>query len=158
MDSRLILMMAFGAALNGDTGRSVPTTTILDDPQVIFAMSKAWTQSGNGTTGKEASFRIDASPSGIRVVSLPFTNEFKKHRVKLIRGVTFLIFHVHPGGDNPAPSKIDKEIADRHQVRIVTMHVGGLYEYDPITGKTTKLRNKLDWIKARADLRPKASE
>ena len=123
-----------------------PILPALNDPQVIGAMKNAWAQTVNGSTGVEATFRLDGSPSEYKVVVLPFSNEFRKQKVLIIPGKTFAVFHVHPTVTNPAPSAQDRTIADKFKMKILTIHRRGMYEYDPVTKKTTRLRHGLDWL------------
>ena len=51
------------------------------------AMKKAWSQSGNGTSGAEAGFRLDGTPDDYKLVQNAFTNEkgLQTLRNKLVR-------------------------------------------------------------------------
>ena len=67
-------------------------------------------------------------------------------QVHVQRGFTYAIFHVHPSNSDPAPSRNDREVADKYQVKMLTVHRSGLYEYDPVSRKTTKLRDGMRWL------------
>ena len=121
----------------------------LDDPLVLSAMKRAWMQSGAGTTGVEATFRLDGSPSDYQIVAARRTNQIRNQNVPIIPGTTFAVFHIHPLGTEPDPSPNDVRVADKYGFRIYTMHHRGLYEYDPVTRKTTKLLHGLRWLKRR---------
>jgi hypothetical protein len=118
------------------------------DARVIFALKAAWTSAQNGTKGIEASFRLDGTPSDYVVVSLPSSNEFMNQRIRIVPGKTFAVFHVHPQQGEAVPSQQDKTVADKYRLKVVTIHFKGLYEYDPVTRKTTKLGESLEWTKA----------
>jgi len=85
-------------------------------PEVIKAMNKAWSQSGNagqahpGSTPVEAGFNLNGSPSNYQVSSF-YTNEVGKMSIKYNNlnspNPTFANFHVHPkgfDGNNGFPS------------------------------------------------------
>ena len=67
-------------------------------------------------------------------------------RVRIQRGVTYAVVHVHPNDSDPAPSSHDRVVADKHQVKIFTLHQSGLYECDPVSRETTKLRSGMRWL------------
>src|SRR5262249_6824186 len=139
----MVLMMTMGArAREGAT-----ILDILDDREVIEALNTAWRRAICGATGIEAAFRLDGSMSDYKIVAARVTFEYRRHTVAIISGKTFAVFHVHPKGGEPTPSLKDRNIADKYRLRIYTMHKTGLYEYDPVTRKTTQLRDGLDWLK-----------
>ena len=118
---------------------------------VILAMSVAWMQSVNGTTGVEATFRVDKvddSTDAYSIVPQPYTNEQSKQGITIIPGVTSAVFHVHPKGKDPKPSSGDIEGADKYGYLIFTMSYDGLWVYDPKADnpEPVKLRNDLDWL------------
>src|SRR5215475_15664287 len=55
-------------------------------------------------------------------------------------------FMWHPNDCDPSPSAHDLEVADKYQVKILTLHRSGLYEYDPGSRETTKLRSGMRWL------------
>ena len=124
------------------------TPDILANPETIAALRTAWSDSANGRAGIEASFRLDGSLSACRIVVAPFTNQRRTQTVPIIPGVTFAVFHVHTAKADPEPSPADREIADRYKLKMYTIHTQGLYVYDPVTRKTAKLRDGVDWMKA----------
>jgi hypothetical protein len=71
---------------------------------VISAMGKIWAQSSNGTSGAEASFRVDGTPSNYNIVFSPFTNQRSSQSLTILPGTTFAIFHVHPNTGSWQPS------------------------------------------------------
>ena len=118
----------------------------ISDARVRAAMITAWNQSSNGVEKIEAGFRLDGTPSEFTVVALMATNQRMKQTLT-ITPATFAIFHVHPTRGFPEPSPEDKRIADRYKVKVFTIHAWGLHVYDPATGKTTKLRDGIGWMK-----------
>ena len=117
------------------------------DPKVISAMKTAWAQSSNDSSGVEAGFRLDGKPANYNIVSTPFTNQQMAQTTSIIPGVTFDVFHVHPNKGDPKPSANDMSIADKYNCGIFTISSSGLYEYDPGSGRISKLRDGLDWSK-----------
>ena len=118
----------------------------VNDPRVIAAMKTAWRQSANGSAGTEATFRLDGDPSDYKIVAAGFTNERMRQRVTIVPGRTFAVFHVHPTGGGPAPSRQDRNLADKYRLKILTLHIRGLFEYDPVERKTIKVRDGLGWL------------
>jgi hypothetical protein len=123
------------------------TPDVLANPDTIAAIRTAWSDSANGRTGIEASFRLDGRLSAYRIVVTPFTNQRRTQTVPIIPGVTFAVFHVHTAKADPEPSPADREIADRYKLKMYSIHTQGLYVYDPVTRKTAKLRDGVDWVK-----------
>jgi len=132
-------------------------TPVYCQPDVIQAMKKAWSQSANGTSGVEAGFRLDGTPRSYKIIPNAFTNQQKMQSLKIIPGLTFAIFHVHPNNSTRFPSTPknnsqsnkdgDTGIADRFKMQIYVMHKDGMTMYDPITKEVTELRKNLDWLK-----------
>jgi hypothetical protein len=125
---------------------TVPILETLSNPEVIAAMRTAWIASAAGTSGIEATFALDRGRSDYKVVAAGPTNHFMSQEISITPGQTFAVFHVHPTRSRPDPSGNDQAIADKYKLKIVTMHVLGLYEYDPVTRKTTQLRDGLGWL------------
>jgi hypothetical protein len=118
----------------------------VNDPHVIAAIKAAWRQSANGLLGTEAAFRLDGDPSDYKIVAAGFTNERMKQRLMIVPGRTFAVFHVHPTNGEPTPSRQDRNLADKYRLKILTLHVRGLFEYDPVEKKTIKVREGLGWL------------
>ncbi len=112
------------------------TAAILDDADVISAIKAAWRSCSNGKIQIEAGFRLDGTPSAYQIVAFRGTNEVKRKTIPIVPGDTFVVFHVHPTTEAPAPSAADKNVAAQYNFRIISLHLRGVYEYDPSTGKT----------------------
>ena len=113
-------------------------------------MEKAWGQSTAGTSGVEATFRLDGATTDYSIVHAPHTNQQMQQRVE-ITAETFALFHVHPNRGAPEPSAPDRAIADALWQRgrdfiMFTFSRTGLYAYDPSNKSTTLLRSGLDWL------------
>jgi RHS repeat-associated protein len=121
------------------------------DEKVIGAMMTAWNQSSAGTSGVEATFRLDGTPKAYGIVHAPYTNEQMRQTVE-IASDTFALFHVHPRRGDPKPSEGDRVLSDRlygegRDFVMFTFSTSGLYAYDPSNKTTTLLRQGLDWLK-----------
>lgn len=127
-------------------------------PDVIGAMKKAWSQSGNGTSGVEAGFRLDGTPRKYKIVPNSITNQQNKQTLTIIQGLTFAIFHVHPNKSTRFPSTPDNNAdnkkdggdtytADKVKLQVYVMHRDGMTMYDWQTKKVTELRKNLEWVK-----------
>jgi len=138
-----VAMLARAAAF---ADPSISNPGLLDDPRVVRAMQSVWMESSYGALNVEAAFRLDGSPSRYRIVAAPPTNAAQQQTVPIIAGATFAVCHVHPTRTRPEPSQADRSIADRFHLKIYTIHVRGLYEYDPVTRRTTRLRGGVDWM------------
>jgi RHS repeat-associated protein len=126
-----------------------PPIPIYCEPDVIAAMAKAWQQTQNGMSGREAGFAVNGSsnPGSYRIVPTGANTSNQRCQAFIqAQGNTFAIFHVHPDGCEPQPSSTDIMAAQRGNFDIYTFSHDGLWEYDPTTGDTTKLRNGLSWL------------
>ena len=151
--NRLALAFAVcGLAMGRETGENKNGEVVAQlpeeagDPRVRAAMITAWNESSHGTETLEAGFRLDGTPSDFTVVASQFTNQRMKQTMA-ITPATFAIFHIHPLRGNPEPSPADKRMADTFKVKVFTIHAWGLHVYDPATGKITKLRDGVGWMK-----------
>ena len=126
-------------------------------PDIIQAMKGIWRQSGNGTSGAEASFRVDGSLTNYRIVPQPFTNQSHSQTLTIIPGTTFALFHVHPNTSGWQPSTPgnnyegnrfgDTGYADKYNFQTYVVSRKGLGMYDPATRTSSLLRPNLDWTK-----------
>jgi hypothetical protein len=138
----------------------VPPTPVSDElacrPDVVKAMQEAWQETGNGTSGAEAGFRMDAGRNGLTIVPHEHTNE-QGHLTTVITVLTVAEFHVHPLGSGGAPSTPDNnflgdsshgdtKVADDAKIDIYTFNNQGLFVYRWGTKQTTKLRDGYEWL------------
>jgi len=118
-------------------------------------MQEAWAETGNGESGAEAGFRIDADKRGGVIVPHEFTNE-RGSLTTVLSPLTVAEFHVHPRGSGGAPSTPDNNIfgdpnlgdtkvADEHLIDIYTFNEQGLFVYRWKTKQIIKLRDGFDW-------------
>ncbi len=128
---------ALAQPVGGEQDAKAQTTAaMLDDANVTSAIMAAWKSCSNGKIQIEAGFRLDGTPSKYRIVAFRGTNEVKRKTIPIVPGDTFVVFHVHPTTEAPVPSAADKNVAAQYHFRIITLHLRGVYEYDPSTGKT----------------------
>jgi RHS repeat-associated protein len=144
-------------------GKGTPQKPIYCQPDVIEAMNRAWSRTGNGTRGNEAGFVLNGTPSNYRIVDTKSGNTQNEQKM-VVYSDTFLLFHVHPNrGSTRNPSTPDNNargdrnfgdtiVSDRFQQRGRTIpflvgHQTGLTMYDPKTKQVTVLRENLDWTK-----------
>lgn len=124
-------------------------------------MERAWARTQNGTSGNEAGFVLNGTPSNYSIVDTKSGNTKDYQSFNINTGgpnPTFLLFHVHPNRSTRNPSTPDNNalgnntgdtgIANRYNLLFLVGHRTGLTLYDPKVGKPVDLRNNLDWLKA----------
>lgn len=118
------------------------------DEGVVAAFAKAWGRSGNGTSGVEGVVLVlrmaDGSYSGREMGA---TNELKKFTFRW-HPATIAIVHTHPNVSDPRPHDEDLAVADKYHVPIFTITSRGMYVYDPLTKKVSRVLDSLDWLDA----------
>ncbi|MCL2659583.1 MAG: hypothetical protein FWD64_03575 [Acidobacteriaceae bacterium] len=122
---------------------------------VISAMRTIWAQSANGTSGAEASFRLDGNTSNYSIVFTPFTNQRGSQTIQIKPGTTFALFHTHPNFGSWQPSTPqnnfegnplgDTGVADKYNLQMYVVSQRGLGYYDPATGTSTQVRPGTSW-------------
>lgn len=130
-------------------------------PDVIKAMQGAWARTANGTSGNEAGFVLNGTPSKYKIVETKSgnTKDYQSFTINTSGpDQTFLLFHVHPNrstrnpstpGNNALGNKTgDTGVADAYNLLFLVGHRTGLTLYDPKVGKPVDLRDNLDWLKA----------
>jgi hypothetical protein len=130
-------------------------TPVYCQPDVIRAMNHIWLESGNGTTGVEASFMLNGSPESYSIKQEPMTGEKYGQDVVIYPGQTFALFHIHPNNTGQYPStpsnhygnkgQGDTAMADEVHVDIYVVHRLGLSVYRWQTKDTALLRWGMDW-------------
>ena len=157
---KLLLIVPFFLLMSCRPVRApIPPPPVADElacrPDVIKAMVNAWIETGNGTSGAEAGFRIDVGRQELIVVPHEHTNE-QGHLTTVITILTTAEFHVHPLGTGGAPSTPennilgdpnhgDTKVADDAKIDIYTFNEQGLFVYRWDTKQIIKLRDGFDW-------------
>lgn len=137
-----------------------PPIPIYCQPDVIKAMGRAWARTVNGSSGNEAGFVLNGTPSNYSIVDTKSGYTQNTQKMKIFPD-TFLLFHVHPNSStrNPSTPKNnalgrkdagDTFVSDTYQAKGQTIlflvgHRTGLTMYDPRTGAFKDLRENLDW-------------
>ena len=108
----------------------------------------AWNISNNGTSGKEGLILLFRTFEGGYMARI-------QHKTNEMRQVTFTwvpnavaVVHTHPNRNDPRPSNLDIELADRFNVPMITITIHGMYVYEPATKKTTRVFDGLDWLES----------
>ena len=116
------------------------------DKAVSKELDKAWRISGDGTSGRVAVVLIFRMEDGSYTGKLQvYTNEYRKSTFKW-NPAAIAIIHTHPNSADPKPAEQDKRVADKYGVPNFTITNSGMYVYDPVTKKTSKVLNSLDWL------------
>jgi hypothetical protein len=130
-------------------------------------MERAWMRTGNGTSGNEAGFVLNGTPSNYKIVDTKSGNTqgYQQMTINLPGSAdpTFALFHVHPNNSGPYPStpgnnmlgnkEGDTGVADRVNIPYYVISSRGLTMYDPKmkndpkTKGMTMLRQNLEWTR-----------
>jgi len=122
------------------------TTRTKIDKGLIREFDRAWKISGAGTSGREGVVLIFRMKDGSYVgKTLGFSNEIRKFTFTW-NPAALAIVHTHPNNCDPRPADQDKRVANKYRVPNFTITISGMYVYDPVTRKTTKLLNGLEWL------------
>lgn len=117
------------------------------DERVVLEFARAWDKSKHGIISQEALVLISRMPDdSIRAVPGGHTNEVYRFTFEWNQAIIAIV-HTHPNKSDPKPQAPDLLIADKFGVPIFTITLGGMYLYDPVTRKITKVQDGLDWLK-----------
>ena len=117
------------------------------DEQVVREFERAWDKSDHGILLHEALVLIFRMPDdSIRAVPAGHTNEANRFTFQWSQAIIAIV-HTHPNKSNPEPQGPDLLIADKFGVPMFTIARSGMYLYDPLTRKITKVQDGLDWLK-----------
>lgn len=146
--------MTESMALVSHSGASfVPSATIsanglssIIDQAIVKEFGKAWRLSGDGTNGREGVVLIFRMADGSYTGKLQrFTNQHKKATFRW-EPAAIAIVHTHPNSCDPKPAEQDKQVAEKYGIPNFTITLRGMYVYDPVTKKTSKVLDGLDWL------------
>ena len=116
------------------------------DSAIVEAFGRAWRRVGNGTLSEESVVLIlrmaDGSFSGR---DLGQTHEHKQFTFRW-HPATIAIVHTHPNSSSARPQDEDITVANKFRVPIFTITSRGMWVYDPVTRKTSKVMDNLDWL------------
>jgi hypothetical protein len=116
------------------------------DEAIVEEFRKAWSISGAGVKEIEGAVLLYLKPDGrLWAKSQGQTNQ-RRQFTFTVSGDVIAIAHTHPNSCNPQPEGRDLTIADRLGIPVLTMTNRGMYVYDPVTKRVSKLQNGLDWL------------
>ena len=116
------------------------------DNDIVQEFAKAWTISSNGTSGKEGVVLIFKSiTGGYQGRVQRSTNEMRQVTFTWVSNAIAVV-HTHPNKNDPRPSIMDRQLADRFNVPMITITLRGMYVYDPATKETKRVFDGLDWL------------
>lgn len=135
-------------ASNGDRPLGSPSRFALSDidEKMVKEFNGAWQQCVLGTRDTEAVVLVLRNPDGsIRAVSAGRSN--KAYEFTFVWNPAIIaVFHTHPNNRSPQPVEQDILVARRFYVPVFTLSRQGMFMYDPVTDRITKVRNGIDWL------------
>lgn len=135
-------------ASNGDRPLGSPSRFALSDidEKMVKEFNGAWQQCVLGTRDTEAVVLVLRNPDGsIRAVSAGRSN--KAYEFKFVWDPAIIaVFHTHPNNRPPQPAQQDILVARKFDVPIFTLSRRGMFQYDPVTDRITKVKNGIDWL------------
>ena len=134
-------------AAHAEAVRRVPAfEPVRVDKRLVDEFQKAWVLSKNGTSDREAVVLIFRTAAGSYTGrTLAITNE-QAHLTFRMDPAAIAIAHTHPNHCDPAPSKDDRQLADRLRVPIITITKSGMFVYDPAAKRVRKVQDGLGWL------------
>ena len=112
----------------------------------IKEFEKAWNISNNGTSGREGLVLLFQAFDGGYMARLQRkTNELRQVTFTWVPNAIAVV-HTHPNRNDPKPSNIDMQLADKFKVPMITITLHGMFVYDPETKRTTRVLDGLDWL------------
>jgi hypothetical protein len=146
----LALLFSDAAAQNSPTSADRPLRFLLSeiDENLIKEFNGAWQQCVLGSKDLEAVVLLLREPKGsVRAVSAGRSTQSYAFTFKWNPGI-IAVFHTHPNNRNPKPQPQDIEIARRFNVPIFTLTSRGMYSYDPVTDRVTRIKSGTDWLES----------
>lgn len=132
---------------SGRTTKTVRAVLNQVDSRMVKEFRRAWRISRNGSSFIEGLVLIFRMPDGSCQAELQDqTNQFKSVSFTFKPDVAAIV-HTHPNGSDPRPSDADREVADVCGIPIFTITSEGMFVYDPATRETSKVMDRLDWLK-----------
>ena len=116
------------------------------DEKLVSEFNGAWQQCVLGSKDLEAVVLLLREPNGsVKAVSAGRSTESYAFTFKWNPDI-IAVFHTHPNNRNPTPQPQDIEIARRFNVPIFTLTSRGMYSYDPVTDRVTRVKSGTDWL------------
>ena len=116
------------------------------DETVIKEMNGAWQQCLLGNKDTEAVVLVLRQPNGsIKVMSAGGSNQSYQFTFKWNPAIIAVI-HTHPNNRAPEPQPQDIQVARKFDVPMFTITRRGMYMYDPVTDRISKVKSGIDWL------------
>jgi len=116
------------------------------DEKVIKKLNGAWQQCVLGTMDTEAVVLVLREPGGsIKPVLAGRTNQSYKFTF-IWNPATIAVIHTHPNNRDPRPEPQDIQIARKFDVPMFTITRRGMYMYDPVTDRISRVKDGIDWL------------
>lgn len=113
---------------------------------VVEGFGEAWRSSSSGTSHVEGFLLILRDKDGGYVPKvMGRTNEYRKFTFTWEPDIVAIV-HTHPNHIDPRPAYEDMRVADRCGVPIITITARGMFVYDPLTKRTSKVKDGLGWL------------
>lgn len=148
----LMILAITSDALASRTVKSEKKSTVIEllshiDEEMIKEFREAWIYSNSGNSPVEGLVLIVRLPDGSYQAKLQNrTNQYKKVSFSWSHDIAAIV-HTHPKTSDPKPSTPDEKLADSCGVPVFTITACGMYVYDPATRTTSKVMDRLDWLK-----------
>jgi hypothetical protein len=118
------------------------------DRAVTDEFAVAWRRAGIGHSTEEALVLLLASRNGSYLaVQQPRTGERSQFTFARACDVIAIV-HTHPNSRPAEPSPVDKRVAQELGVMVATITSSGMFVYDPVEKRTTRVLDRLDWLQA----------
>jgi hypothetical protein len=126
---------------------SLPRFVLSDiDERIVKRLKAAWHQCALGTTSTEAVVLVLREPDGsIKAVSAGNSHRAYEFHFRWNTAI-IAVFHTHPNNRPPHPAEQDILVARKFDVPMFTLTGRGMFLYDPVTDRITKIKNGIDWL------------
>jgi len=146
----LSLLLSNAGAQNAPTSGDRPLRFVLSDidEKLVKEFNGAWQRCLLGSKDTEAVVLVLRGLDGsVRAVSAGHSTQSYAFTFKWNPDIV-AVFHTHPNNRNPKPQPQDIEIARRFGVPIFTLTRQGMYGYDPVSDRITRVKKGTDWLES----------
>jgi len=116
------------------------------DAGLLKTFSAAWQSAGGGTSDEERAVLIFKTSDGHYTGRLAHPWRGFRQTFFLWDSRAVVIVHTHPNRVDPMPSEQDEMVARKYTVPMFTITSKGMFVYNPLTQKTTKVLERIDWL------------
>lgn len=113
---------------------------------LLKAFSAAWQSAGDGTSDEERAVLIFKTREGHYIARLTRPCRGFRHTSFRWDPQAVAIVHTHPNHVGPMPSEQDEMVARKYAVPIFTITSRGMFVYNPLTRRTTKVLDGIEWL------------